>query len=49
LVDADLRFVSRDWKPDKGESIPFGKLFAGSDPVAIDLILMRSGEWLDLG
>ncbi len=36
VVDADLRFVSRDWKPDKGETIPFGKIFAGSDPVAVD-------------
>jgi Domain of unknown function (DUF362) len=36
VVDADLRFVSRDWKPDKGETIPFGKIFVGSDPVAVD-------------
>jgi hypothetical protein len=36
VVDADLRFVSRDWKPDKGQTIPFGKIFAGSDPVAVD-------------
>jgi hypothetical protein len=36
VVDADLRFISRDWKPDKGESLPFGKIFAGSDPVAVD-------------
>ncbi len=36
VVDADLRFVSRDWKPDKGETIPFGKIFAGVDPVAVD-------------
>jgi hypothetical protein len=36
VVDADLRFVSRDWKPDKGETIPFGKIFAGTDSVAVD-------------
>jgi hypothetical protein len=36
VVDADLCFVSRDWKPDKGETIPFGKIFAGSDPVVVD-------------
>ncbi len=36
VVDADLRFVSRDWKPDKGETIPFGKIFAGNDMVNVD-------------
>jgi Domain of unknown function (DUF362) len=36
VVDADLRFVSRDWKPDKGATIPCGRVFAGVDPVAVD-------------
>ena len=36
VVDADLKFVSRDWKPDKGQTIEFGKIFAGIDPVAVD-------------
>ena len=36
VVDADLRFISRDWKPDKGQTIAFGKVFAGIDPVAVD-------------
>ena len=36
VVDADLKFVSRDWKPDQGTAIEFGKIFAGIDPVAVD-------------
>jgi uncharacterized protein (DUF362 family) len=36
VVDADLRFISPDWKPDRGQSIEFGKIFAGVDPIAVD-------------
>ena len=36
VVDADLRFVSRDWKPDKGQTIEFGKIFTGIDPIEVD-------------
>jgi hypothetical protein len=36
VVDADLRFVSPDWKPDRGKSIEFGKIFSGLDPIAVD-------------
>jgi uncharacterized protein (DUF362 family) len=36
VVDANLRFISRDWKPDKGDSIEFGKIFVGSDLIAVD-------------
>ncbi len=36
VVDADLRFISPDWKPDKGKTVEFGKIFAGSDPIAVD-------------
>jgi Domain of unknown function (DUF362) len=36
VVDATQRFVSRDWKPDKGEAIAYGKVFFGDDPVAVD-------------
>lgn len=36
VVDADLRFVSRDWRPDRGQTIEFGRVFAGTDPVAVD-------------
>jgi uncharacterized protein (DUF362 family) len=36
VVDANQRFVSRDWKPDKGETIDVGKVFFGDDLVAVD-------------
>lgn len=36
VVDADQRLISRDWKPDKGETIAFGKIFSGGDLVAVD-------------
>lgn len=36
VVDADQRFISKDWKPDKGQSIAVGKVFFGDDPVAVD-------------
>jgi uncharacterized protein (DUF362 family) len=36
VVDADQRFVSRDWKPDKGEAIATGKVFFGDDLLAVD-------------
>jgi Domain of unknown function (DUF362) len=36
VVDADLRFVSRDWKPDRGQTIEFGKIFSGIDPISVD-------------
>jgi hypothetical protein len=36
VVDADLRFVSPDWKPDRGKTIEFGKIFAGTDPICVD-------------
>ncbi len=36
VVDGDRRFVSRDWHPDKGESLPFGQIVWGDDPIAVD-------------
>lgn len=36
VVDADQRFISRDWKPDKGDAIAFGKIFFGADLIAVD-------------
>ena len=36
LIDADLRAISPDWKPDRGRTIEFGKIFASSDPIAVD-------------
>ncbi len=36
VVDADQRFISKDWKPDRGQSIAIGQVFFGDDPVAVD-------------
>ena len=36
IVDANLRLISPDWKPDRGQTIEFGKIFAGVDPVTVD-------------
>ncbi|MBA3923277.1 MAG: DUF362 domain-containing protein [Nostocaceae cyanobacterium] len=42
VVDADQRFVSRDWKPDKGEAIACGQVFFGENPVAVDRFACES-------
>jgi hypothetical protein len=36
VVDADLCLVSPDWKPDRGQTIAFGKIFAGDDLLDVD-------------
>jgi Domain of unknown function (DUF362) len=36
VVDGDLKFVSKDWKPDKGEAIALGKVFWGDDLLSVD-------------
>jgi uncharacterized protein (DUF362 family) len=36
VVDGDRKFISRDWKPDKGESVPLGQVFWGDDMVSVD-------------
>jgi hypothetical protein len=36
VIDADLRLISPDWKPDRGKSIEFGKIFSGTDPISVD-------------
>jgi Domain of unknown function (DUF362) len=47
VVDADQRFVSRDWKPDKGEAIGFGQVFFGEDLVRVDRVACEAaGEGL---
>jgi uncharacterized protein (DUF362 family) len=45
VVDGDRQFVSRDWKPDKGDAIALGQVFSGPDPVAVDrLACATAGE-----
>jgi Domain of unknown function (DUF362) len=36
VVDADLRMISPDWKPDRGQTVKFGKIFSGIDMLAVD-------------
>jgi uncharacterized protein (DUF362 family) len=36
VVDANQRMISKDWKPDKGQTIDCGKVFFGDDLVAVD-------------
>jgi hypothetical protein len=36
VVDADLRLVSRDWKPDKGVTVNSGQVFSGDDLIQCD-------------
>jgi hypothetical protein len=36
VIDADLRLISPDWKPDRGQTIKFGKIFSGTDPISVD-------------
>ncbi|WRH67709.1 MAG: DUF362 domain-containing protein [Planktothrix sp. GU0601_MAG3] len=36
IVDADRQFISPNWKPDRGKSIPFGKVFWGEDLISVD-------------
>jgi hypothetical protein len=44
VVDADQRFVSRDWQPDKGEAIAFGKVFFGDDLIEVDRVACQTAE-----
>jgi uncharacterized protein (DUF362 family) len=36
VVDCDQKFVSADWKPDKGQAIPVGRVIWGEDLLAVD-------------
>jgi uncharacterized protein (DUF362 family) len=44
IVDGTVKYYSPDWKPDKGRSIPLGKVFYGEDPIAVDRIACKIGE-----
>jgi Domain of unknown function (DUF362) len=44
VVDADRRLISRDWKPDKGSTIEFGKVFFGDDLLAVDRTACQSAK-----
>jgi hypothetical protein len=36
VVDGDIKFYSPNWKPDRGQSVPLGKVFWGEDMIAVD-------------
>ena len=45
VVDGDRQFVSKDWKPDKGQSIELGQVFQGEDLLAVDREACRIGDF----
>ena len=52
VVDGSLKFVSKNWKPDKGQAMELGKVFFGDDILAVDRIACQVGgeaipEYLD--
>jgi uncharacterized protein (DUF362 family) len=52
VVDGNLKFVSKDWKPDKGQAVELGKIFYGDDILAVDRTACEVGgeavpEYLD--
>lgn len=44
VVDATQKFVSRDWKPDKGKAIPIGRVVWGDDLLAVDVRACQVGD-----
>lgn len=36
VVDADLRLISRDWQPDRGDTVQSGQVFWGDSLLAVD-------------
>lgn len=44
VVDCDRKFVSRDWKPDRGEAVDIGKVIWGEDLVEVDREACRVGN-----
>ena len=45
VVDGDRQFLSKDWKPDKGQSIALGKVFQGEDLIAVDREACRNSNF----
>ncbi|WP_413165174.1 DUF362 domain-containing protein [Capilliphycus salinus ALCB114379] len=44
VVDGDRKFISPDWKPDKGKSIELGKVFWGEDLINVDAEACRIAQ-----
>jgi len=43
VVDGNLKLVSADWKPDKGQTVNLGKVFYGEDLLAVDRVACEIG------
>jgi uncharacterized protein (DUF362 family) len=43
VVDGNCKYYSSDWKPDRGQAIPLGKVFWGDDLIAVDREACRLG------
>jgi hypothetical protein len=44
VVDCDQKFVSRDWRPDRGTAIPIGQVITGDDLIGVDRLACRVGD-----
>ncbi len=44
VVDCTEKFVSRDWQPDRGDSIPIGQVIYGDDLLAVDRTACQVGQ-----
>lgn len=44
VVDADQKYHSADWKPDRGKAIALGHVFFGDDLIAVDRTACEVGE-----
>jgi uncharacterized protein (DUF362 family) len=45
VIDADLRLLSKNWQPDRGQTISFGQVFWGADLLALDrFACLAAGE-----
>ncbi|MEO1095714.1 MAG: DUF362 domain-containing protein [Cyanobacteria bacterium J06638_28] len=44
VVDCDQKFVSHDWRPDRGEALPVGRVIWGEDLLAVDRLACETGK-----
>ena len=44
VVDCTQKFVSRDWKPDRGEAVPIDQVVWGEDLLAVDRLACKVGQ-----
>ncbi|MEM8501992.1 MAG: DUF362 domain-containing protein [Cyanobacteria bacterium P01_D01_bin.1] len=44
VVDCDRKFISHDYKPDKGNSVDFGQVIWGDDLLAVDRLACEIGQ-----